>query len=227
MGDMSFPIEGSTTPGYLAVPASGSGPAVIVVQEWWGLVGHIKAVVNRFAEAGFVAMAPDFYHGAATGEPDEAQRLMMGLAMDRAALDIAGAADYLSARDEVTGAGIGAVGFCMGGSLALWSATVAPQIRAAVGFYPAVPWQRMNPRWPNYAGKAAMIHCSEEDGTSAAPGIEQAVAAVTEAGGQVVVHDYPGTHHAFFNDDRPEVYAPEASALAWQRTIDFLRARIS
>jgi len=227
MGDMSFPIEGSTTPGYLAVPASGSGPAVIVVQEWWGLVGHIKAVVDRFAEAGFVAMAPDFYHGAATGEPDEAQRLMMGLAMDRAALDIAGAADYLSARDEVTGAGIGAVGFCMGGSLALWSATVAPQIRAAVGFYPAVPWQRMNPRWPNYAGKAAMIHCSEEDGTSAAPGIEQAVAAVTEAGGQVVVHDYPGTHHAFFNDDRPEVYAPEASALAWQRTIEFLRARIS
>jgi carboxymethylenebutenolidase len=200
---------------------------VVVVQEWWGLVGHIKAVVDRFAEAGFVALAPDFYHGVATGEPDEAQRLMMGLAMDRAALDIGGAADYLSARDEVTGSGIGAVGFCMGGSLALWSATVAPQIRAAVGFYPAVPWQRMNPRWPNYAGKAALIHCSEEDGTSAAPGIQQAVAAITEAGGQVAVHDYPGTHHAFFNDDRPEVYAAEASALAWQRTVDFLRGRLT
>jgi carboxymethylenebutenolidase len=227
MGDITFAVDGATTAAYLALPPSGAGPAVVVVQEWWGLVGHIRAVVDRFAEAGFVALAPDFYHGAATGEPDEAQRLMMGLAMDRAALDIAGAADHLTSRDEVTGAGIGAVGFCMGGSLALWSATVAPQIRAAVGFYPAVPWQRMNPRWPNYAAKAAMIHCSEDDGTSAAPGIQAAVAGVTEAGGQVVVHDYPGTHHAFFNDERPEVYSADDSALAWQRTIDFLHSRLS
>ncbi len=227
MGEMvTFASNGGTADGYLALPASGPGPGVIVVQEWWGLVGHIRSVADRFAAAGFVALAPDFYHGAATDEPDDAMRLMMGLAMDQAAKDIAGAAAYLSDLEIVEGPGIGAVGYCMGGSLALWSATVAENVQAAVGFYPAVPWERMNPRWPSYAGKAALIHCSEEDGTSAAPGIQAAVAAIKDAGGDVEVFDYPGTQHAFFNDDRPEVYAPQAAATAWQRTVDFLHERL-
>ena len=228
MGEMvSFDSDGAGTPAYLALPAVGSGPAVIVVQEWWGLVGHIKAVTDRFAEAGFVALAPDFYHGELTTEPDEARRLLMAMAMDRAALDLAGAADYLTARSETTGSGVGAVGFCMGGSLALWSATVAPQIRATVGFYPGQPWERMKPAWSNYAAKAALIHCSEEDGTSAAPGIQTAVAAIGAAGGEVVVHDYPGTHHAFFNDERPEVYDAAAAQSAWQRTVEFLGTHLA
>jgi carboxymethylenebutenolidase len=227
MGEMvTFASNGGTADGYLALPASGPGPGVIVVQEWWGLVGHIRSVADRFPAAGFVALAPDFYHGAATDEPDDAMRLMMGLAMDQAAKDVAGAAAYLSDLAAVEGAGVGAVGFCMGGSLALWSATVAENVQAAVGFYPAVPWERMNPRWPSYAGKAALIHCSEEDGTSSAPGIQAAVAAIKDADGDVEVFDYPGTQHAFFNDDRPEVYAPQAAATAWQRTVDFLRARL-
>ncbi len=227
MGEMvTFASNGGTADGYLALPASGPGPGVIVVQEWWGLVGHIRSVADRFAAAGFVALAPDFYHGAATDEPDDAMRLMMGLAMDRAAKDIAGAAAYLSDLEIVEGQGIGAVGYCMGGSLALWSATVAENVQAAVGFYPAVPWERMNPRWPSYAGKAALIHCSEEDGTSSAPGIQAAVAAIKDADGDVEVFDYPGTQHAFFNDDRPEVYAPQAAATAWQRTVDFLHERL-
>ncbi len=232
MGDMvTFASNGSTAEGYLALPTGpdgtpGSGPGVIVVQEWWGLVGHIKHLADRFAEAGFVALAPDFYHGAATGEPDEAMRLMMGLAMDRAAKDIAGAATYLSGLDAVSSPGIGAVGFCMGGSLALWSATVAENVHAAVGFYPAVPWERMEPDWPSYDGKAAMIHCSQEDGTSAAPGIQTAVAAISAAGGSVEVFDYAGTHHAFFNDERSEVYDAEAAGLAWKRTTEFLHGRL-
>jgi carboxymethylenebutenolidase len=226
VGEMvSYPSNGGTSEGYLAVPSSGNGPAVIVIQEWWGLVPHIKELADRFAEAGFVALAPDLYHGAHTNEPDEAGKLMMGLAMDQAAKDIAGAAAFLAARPEVTG-GVGAVGFCMGGSLALWSATLSEHVVATVGFYPAVPWERMSPKWDNYAGKAAMIHCSEEDGTSAAPGIQQAKQAIEAAGGEVISYDYPGTHHAFFNDDRPEVYDREASALAWARTIEFLRTRL-
>jgi carboxymethylenebutenolidase len=226
MGEMvSYAGNGGTSEGYLAVPAGGSGPAVVVIQEWWGLVPHIKELVERFAEAGFVALAPDLYHGVQTTEPDEAGKLAMGLAMDRAAKDIAGAAAYLAGRDDVTGR-VGCVGFCMGGSLALWSATLSEQVVATVGLYPAVPWERMSPSWDNYAGKAAMIHCSEEDGTSAAPGIQQAKQAIEAAGGEVVVYDYPGTHHAFFNDDRPEVYNREASALAWARTIEFFRTRL-
>lgn len=227
MGEMvSFPSNGGSCEGYVAVPASGSGPGVVVIQEWWGLVGHVKAVADRFAGEGFVALAPDFYHGAKTDEPDEAQRLLMGLAMDRAALDIQGAARYLAGRDDVGGAGVGAVGFCMGGSLALWAGALADEVRVAVGFYPAVPWERMSPSWGNYANKVAMIHASEEDGTSQAPGIQAAVTGIRAAGGEVEVYDYPGSKHAFFNDERPEVHDAAHSETAWRRTVDLLSSRL-
>ncbi len=219
---VTFPADGGTCEGYLAVPESGSGPGVVVIQEWWGLVGHITALADRFAAAGFSALAPDLYHGVATTEPDEAGKLMMGLAMDRAALDIAGAAEFLAESPTSDGAGVATVGFCMGGSLALWSATLSPRVVAAVGFYPALPWERMSPSWPSYAGKVAQFHCSEDDGTSAAPGIQQAVRAIEAAGGSVETFDYPGTHHAFFNDDRPEVFDRAASSLAWERTLALL-----
>src|SRR5438128_5619700 len=130
-GIVQYPSNGGSSEGYLAVPASGPGPGVIVIQEWWGLVPHIRAVADRFAQAGFVALAPDLYHGVQTTEPDEAGKLMMGLAMDQAARDIAGAASYLGGRPEVTGR-VGCVGFCMGGSLALWSATLSADIVATV-----------------------------------------------------------------------------------------------
>jgi carboxymethylenebutenolidase len=227
MGEMvSYRANGGTSEGYLALPADGRGPAVIVIQEWWGLVPHVRSLADRFADAGFVALAPDLYHGRHTAEPDEAQKLLMGLRMDQAAKDIAGAAAYLAERPETEGR-IGTVGFCMGGSLALWSGTLSDKISSTVGFYPAVPWEKMAPTWSNYTGKAAMIHCSEGDGTSAAPGIRQAVGAITDAGGTVSVYDYPGTHHAFFNDDRPEVYDAHASVTSWARTLDFLRATLA
>ena len=223
---VTFASNGGSASGYLALPASGSGPGIIVIQEWWGLVGHITDVADRFAAAGFVALAPDLYHGVATTEPSDAMRLMMGLAMDTAAHDIAGAAEYLASRSEVTGEHVGTVGFCLGGSLALWAPTLSPRISAAVGFYPAVPWERMQPSWANYQGKSALIHCSEHDGTSAAPGIQQAVSGIRDAGGEVTALDYPGTDHAFFNSDRPEVYSHDNAELAWQRTIEFFRSHL-
>jgi carboxymethylenebutenolidase len=226
MGEMvGYPSNGGTSEGYLAVPSGGSGPAVVVIQEWWGLVPHIREVAERFAEAGFVALAPDLFHGVQTTEPDEAGKLVMGLAMDQAARDMAGAAEYLTGRAEVTG-GVGCVGFCMGGSLALWSGTLSDKIAMTVGFYPGMPWERMSPKWDNYAGKVAVIHCDEDDGGSGAPGIQQAKQAIEAAGGEVTLYDYPHTHHAFFNDDRPEVYNREASSLAWARTLEALRNRL-
>ena len=227
MGDMvSFPSDGDSCDGYLALPESGTGAGVIVIQEWWGLVDHIKDLADRFAAEGFVALAPDFFHGAATDEPDEAQRLLMGLAMDRAAKDIQGAAQYLAGRNEVTGNGVGVVGFCMGGSLAMWSGALADEVKVAVGFYPAIPWEKMSPTWGNYTNKSAMIHASEEDGTSKADGVQAAVKGIQEAGGDVEVYDYPGSSHAFFNDQRPEVHDKEHSAKAWRRTIDLLNGRL-
>src|SRR5256885_12419469 len=127
MGEIvRYPSNGASSEGYLARPDEGTGPGVVVIQEWWGLVPHIRAVADRFAEAGFVALAPDLYHGVQTTEPDEAGKLIMGLAMDQAARDIAGAAEFLAARDDVRG-GIGTVGFCAGGSPAPWSATPSDQ----------------------------------------------------------------------------------------------------
>jgi carboxymethylenebutenolidase len=222
---VQYPSNGGTSEGYLALPDNASGAGVIVIQEYWGLVPHIRAVADRFAQAGFVALAPDLYHGVHTTEPDEAGKLIMGLAMDQAARDIAGAAEHLASRDDVTD-GIGTVGFCAGGSLALWSATLSDKIVAAVGFYPVLPWERMRPEWSNYAGKAALIHCDEADGGSAAVGVQAAKRAIEDAGGEVALHDYPGTGHAFFNDDRPEVYNGEAAASAWARTLELLRSRL-
>lgn len=226
MGEMvSYPSNGAVSEGYLALPGSGGGPAVIVIQEWWGLVPHITALADRFAAAGFVALAPDLYHGVQASEPDEARRLLMGLAMDQAARDISGAAAYLAERPEVTGR-VGTVGFCMGGSLALWSGTLSDRVAATVAFYPSMPWERMRPDWANYAGKAAVVHCSEADGTSAAPGIQAAREGIEAAGGQVTLYDYPGTRHAFFNDDRPEAYDADAAATAWARTLELFRSRL-
>ncbi|MGH3343468.1 MAG: dienelactone hydrolase family protein [Carbonactinosporaceae bacterium] len=222
-----FGSNGDICEGYLAVPESGRGPGVIVIQEWWGLVDHITEVADRFAGEGFTALAPDLFHGINTTEPDEAQRLLMGLAMDRAAMDIAGAANFLTARDDVAGSAIGAVGFCMGGSLALWGATFAPNIVAAVGYYPAIPWEKMDPKWGDYSGKSAMIHCSEGDGTSQAPGIQTAWRAIEGAGGDVEVFDYPGTEHAFFNDHRPEVHHQQAAQSSWERTLGLFRRRLA
>lgn len=227
VGEMvSFPSNGDTSEAYLAVPASGSGAGVIVVQEWWGLVGHIEDVADRFADEGYVALAPDFYHGAKTDEPDEAQRLLMGMAMDRAAKDIQGAARYLVGRDEVTSTGVGAVGFCMGGSLALWSGALADEVKVAVAFYPALPWEKMSPTWGNYTNKSAMIHACESDGTSKAPGVQTAIKGIQAAGGDVEVYDYPGSQHAFFNDERPEVHDKDHARKSWRRTLDLLGSRL-
>jgi carboxymethylenebutenolidase len=227
MGDMvSFPSNGDSCDGYLALPEPGNGAGVIVIQEWWGLVDHIKDLADRFAAEGFVALAPDFFHGATTDEPDEAQRLLMGLAMDRAAKDIQGAAQYLAGRKEVNGNTVGVVGFCMGGSLALWSGALADEVKVAVGFYPAIPWEKMSLTWGNYTNKSAMIHASEQDGTSKADGIQAAVKGIQRAGGDVEVYDYPGSSHAFFNDQRPEAHSKEHSEQAWRRTLDLLKSRL-
>lgn len=228
MGErVSFPSNAGTAEGYLAQPDSGAGPAVIVIQEWWGLVGHITAVVERFAAEGFLALAPDLFHGESAREPDEARKLMMGLEMDRAGRDIAGAARYLAELPANSGRAIGCVGFCMGGSLALWSATLSEDVVAAVGFYPTMPWGRIDPTWSNYAGKHAMIHADEAEGGCAAEGLQAAVTAIEQAGGAVNCFDYPGTGHAFFNDDRPEVYNETAAREAWSRTLNLFRAKLS
>jgi carboxymethylenebutenolidase len=114
---VTFPANGTTTSGYLATPKSGTGPGVLVLQEWWGLVPHIKHVADRFAAEGFVALAPDMYHGKTASEPDDAGKLFMALNIAQAEKDLRGAATYLLAHSSTKT--IGVVGFCMGGGFAL------------------------------------------------------------------------------------------------------------
>jgi carboxymethylenebutenolidase len=197
----------------------------VVIQEWWGLVDHIKDVCDRFAAEGFVALGPDLYHGAKTVEPDEAAKTMMALRLDKAGKDLSGAVDEVASRSS--GGGVGVVGFCMGGGLALMLASQRPdKVRAAVPFYGVVPWEGAQPDYSALTG-AVLGHFAELD-HSASPEAARALGQTLKDSGNVDVelHVYPGVDHAFFNDTRPEVYDAEASALAWQRTIQFLHSRI-
>jgi carboxymethylenebutenolidase len=222
MGEtVEFRSNGSTANGYLA---DGGGPGLVVFQEWWGLVPHIKDVVDRFAAEGFTALAPDLYHGESASEPDGAGKLMMALNLDRAAKDMSGAVDYLTER---TGrSSIGVTGFCMGGGLALVLACKRPDaVKAVVPWYGVVPWESMQPDWS--ALEASLLGHYAENDEWASPEVVHALEDELRAlGKDVTLHIYPGTEHAFFNDTRPEVHHPEASKTAFDRTVEFLHAQL-
>lgn len=220
---VEFAGNGQSYSGYLA-KAEGGGPGVVVIQEWWGLVGHIKSVADRFAKAGFTAIAPDFYHGRATAEPDEAGTLMMALNVEDAAKVVRGAVDALLAQPETLGGHVGVVGFCMGGQLSMFAATVDPRITACVNFYGVHPM--VKPDFSNLNGPVLGFFAEHDEYAS-----PEAVAALkAELEGLEKPHEFHtfgGTHHAFFNDDRPEVYNPEAAEKAWARTVEFFRENVS
>lgn len=225
MPDVEFPANGGTAPGYLAEPRSGSGPGVVVLQEWWGLEPHIRDVTDRFADEGFLALAPDLYRGDTTTEPDEAQQKMMAMSMDQAEQDMRGAVDYLSNHESFNGSGVGTVGFCLGGGLAVWAATVNPKVDAVSTFYYVMPHGK-----PDFSkiGGPVQGHFGTADDfvpTDDAEALEKEIA--DASGQQVDFHYYEGAGHAFFNDtNRLGTYDAEAAAQAWSRTIDFLRSNL-
>jgi carboxymethylenebutenolidase len=218
-----FSANGRVADGYLARPDSGRGPGVLVVQEWWGLVGHIKDVVDRFASEGFFALAPDLYHGEQTKSPDTAGKLMMALNIGEAAKDLRGAADRLLAIDGVTPKKVGAVGFCMGGQLALYAACQSPdRIGAAVDFYGIHP--NVKPEVERLSGPV-MAHFGKRDKSVDHTAATALVDRVQAAGKEIEAHFYDA-NHAFFNDQRPEVYDDASARLAWERTLEFLRRNV-
>ena len=227
MGEMvEFPSNGTTVGGYLAAPEVGAGPGVVVIQEWWGLVDHVKDVCDRLSAEGFTALAPDLYHGASTAEPDEAGKLMMALDIERAARDMAGAVDYLAGHDSVRGQGVGVVGFCMGGGLALWLATLRPDlVRAVVPFYGVIPWEAAQPDWSRLQA-AVQGHYAENDGSVPPERVAALETQLKDAGADVEMFIYPSTGHGFFNDTRPEAHAEDAARQAWIRALEFLRRHL-
>jgi len=209
--------------GYLAVPASGSGAGVIVLQEWWGLVPHIKDIADRFAKAGYVALAPDLYQGETTTSPDEAGRLFMALNIEQSAKDLQTAADFLLNHEAVTSEKLAVVGFCMGGQLALLAATVSNSIGAVVDFYGIHP--NVSPDFSKLNAPVLGIF-GEKDSFVTPEAVNQLETRIKQAGGTIETHTYPNAEHAFFNDTRPEVHRPEAAADAWKRTIEFLQQQL-
>jgi carboxymethylenebutenolidase len=225
MGQMvQFPANGHSTAGYLAIPSSGSGPGLLVVQEWWGLVEHIKHLCDRFATEGFVALAPDLYHGVATKSPDEAGKLFMALSIARAATDLRSAADSLLGRPQVTSTKVAAVGFCMGGQLALYAGAEFPdRIGAVVDFYGIHPNVRIE---PSRIRVPVLAHFGERDNSVKAADARTLAAGIEAAGGSIEAHFYPAGH-AFFNDSRPTVYDRGCAEMAWTRTLEFLRKHLA
>ncbi len=228
MGQMvEFPSNGTSGSGYFAPAAGGSGPGVLVIQEWWGLVDHIKDVVDRFASEGFSALAPDLYRGTSTTEPDEAGKLMMALNLEQAAKDLRGAIGFLTSSDAVTSEGVGVVGFCMGGGLALAVACAEPDdVVACAPYYGLIPWENAA---PDYSRLRAPVHghYAEDDDFFAPTMVRALEAELRETHGkEAELEIHPGVGHAFFNDARPEVYDATQAGRAWAETISFFRDTI-
>ena len=222
MGEMvEFASNGGTCHGYLATPSS-PGPGVIVIQEWWGLVDHIKDLTDRFAAEGFVALAPDLYHGKTSMEPDEAGKLLMALKLEEAGKDMAGAHDYLLARDDVSPKKAGVTGFCAGGNLAYQLAAMRPTPAVPFYPYPFLPWPD-----PASIHEPVLFQVGAHDDAPTVATIQQLVDELQAAGKDADYDAYSACHHAFFNDSRPEVYQPEAAEDAWKKMLGFFREHLA
>jgi carboxymethylenebutenolidase len=236
MGEsVEFTSNGGTAAGYLARPASGRGPGLLVLQEWWGLVPQLERVCDRLAAEGFTALAPDLYHGemsdyqgrtATHEEMDRAAGLMAAMPPDRAARDMAGAIDFLLADRGTTGDAVGVIGFCMGGMLALTiAATAGDRVAACVPFYGA-PLGEMAPDW---SGLTAAVegHFAERDGFFPTDAVLALESELRAAGKDVTFVVYPDTDHAFGNEDDPlGNHHAEATAASWARSVAFLRSKL-
>jgi carboxymethylenebutenolidase len=216
---IGFTQDGHQYQGYLSPATTGKGPGVVVIQEWWGLVPHIVDVADRFAQAGFTAFAPDLYQGKTTTEPDEAATLMQALNIGETEALLRKAILTLMVQPSAEGNKIGIVGFCMGGQLAMFAAGHNPVIQATVNFYGIHP--KVVPSYRTLNGPVLGIF-AEHDNYASPEAVQALDRELTVFGKDHIFVTYPGTHHAFFNDTRPEVFDPEAASDAWQRTIGFL-----
>ncbi len=221
---VNFKTNGGTTPGYVAAPKSGKGPGVIVIQEWWGLVPHIKDVCDRFAAEGFVALAPDLYHGETTTSPDDAGRLMMALEIDKAEKDLQGAVNFLKGHESVSSQKVGCVGFCMGGQLALYAATKNASVGACVDYYGIHP--NVHPDLAKLNGPVLGFF-GEQDTFVTPDAAKKLAEQIKQHGKQADFTIFPGVGHAFFNDTRKDVYNQELAKKSWTRMLEFFRQNLA
>ncbi|MFJ8822683.1 dienelactone hydrolase family protein [Streptomyces sp. NPDC102467] len=222
--NVTFDSNGTPAHGYLALPPAGSGPGVIVIQEWWGLTDHIADVTDRLAAEGFVALAPDLYGGNVAHDSGEAFRMMQDLPVERGVELLSGAVGHLLALPEVTSETVGAVGFCMGGGFVLYLAAQDPRVGAAVPFYGVIQGEL-----PDFSHLKAEIlgHYGERDEAIPVATLDGLRKAIKDQSGiDADFRVYPADH-AFFNDGRPEVYDKDSSEKAWTATLNFLKSNLN
>ncbi len=219
--------DGAAVQGYLAEPATAASatgaPALVVIQEWWGLNDQIRGVADRFAQAGYRALVPDLYRGKSTVDAEEAHHLMTNLNFgDAAGQDVRGAVTFLKAGGS---AKCGVTGFCMGGALTVLSAVHVPEVDAGVTWYGYPPLDYVD---ATKIKAPLMGHWATRDVPFPIAGVDALEAKLRAAGVRTEFHRYDAMH-AFFNETQvgdkrlmPSVeYQPSAAALAWSRTLDF------
>jgi len=223
---IEFASNGNTAGGYLATPESGSGAGVMVIQEWWGLVPQIKTVCDRLASAGYVALAPDLYHGelAEHDEMDKAGHLMNTLDIEHAVVDMGGAVSHLLSLDKVTSTSIGVVGYCMGGMLSLLiAAREGDRVGAVAPFYGAP----LGDGGPDWSGLTATVegHFADTDDFFPPEAVTALGSKLREMGKTVTFTVHPGTGHAFTNEENPfGTYDESLSAQTWDAMLSLFSA---
>ena len=207
---------------YLAVPASGQGPGVLVLHAWWGLNDFFRGLCDRLAGAGFVTYAPDLYRGKIARTVAEAEQLLNETdEVEQMPPILLPAVEKLRQHPAVTGKGLGVIGFSMGGYWALWLAAQRPEtIRAVTIFYSTGEGDFERSQ------AAFQGHFAERDPYKSAEGVQALEQALRAAHRPTDFYTYPGTGHWFFENDRPDAYDAQAARLAWGRTVDFLHQQL-
>ena len=216
--DITFNVNGRSTAGYLALPSVPDAPGVIVLHAWWGLNSTFKRLCDRLAAEGFAAFAPDLNNGKVAKTIDEAKQFMPENEIEQVGPIAAAAPNVLRSRPKVRKGPLSVIGFSMGAAWALALASEQPEdMRKVVLFY------------GNYEGmdvskiRADILgHFAETDEWESVDGVRATEADLRAAGLSPTFHFYPNTKHWFFDEDRPE-YDPQATELAWKRTLEFLR----
>jgi carboxymethylenebutenolidase len=220
---VEFASGDGTARGYLAIPDQPNGKALIVVQEWWGLVDEIKGVADRYAEAGYHALVPDLYRGETTDQPDEAQQKLMAMNVAQAEKDLVGAVDFVAER--AGSSTVGSTGYCIGGALCLYAASLNPKVVASSSFYYVFPHGK--PDWSTIQGPVLM-HFGTDDDFIPVADAEALVAELKAAGVDVTAEFYEGAGHAFCNTaDRLGTYNEQYAELAFSRNLEFFGQKLA
>ena len=218
--DIQIQVNQEPVNATLALPASGKGPGILVLHAWWGLTPFFKELCDRLAGQGFVALAPDLYHGPTASTVDEAQSLVDHADWQQVGDTVMTAKDFLLAHPAQNADRLGVMGFSMGAYWSLLAATRVPeQFAATVVFYGVGEgdWSKMQAKF--------MGHFSDVDAWEPLESIEAMQKDMLASGVQATFHIYPGLAHWFFENNRPE-YDPAAAELAWERTVAFFKENL-